>query len=67
MTLGLFIKVAGIISGYFLSGLIVMFLWNALIPVIFGLIALSYWQALGLFILAVVLFKPSAISTSTKK
>jgi hypothetical protein len=31
---------------------IVMFLWNLLIPSIFGLTAINFWQALGLFILA---------------
>ena len=33
-----------------------MFLWNALMPEIFGLSALSYWQAAGLVILARILF-----------
>src|SRR5579872_5027618 len=31
-------------------------LWNALMPAIFGLPAISYWQALGLFLLSRVLF-----------
>lgn len=35
---------------------IVMLLWNALIPTIFGLTAINFWQALGLFILAKILF-----------
>jgi hypothetical protein len=34
----------------------VMFLWNILMPEIFGLSALSYWQAAGLVILARILF-----------
>jgi len=33
-----------------------MFLWNALMPEIFGLSVLSYWQAAGLVILARILF-----------
>jgi hypothetical protein len=33
-----------------------MFLWNALMPEIFGLSILSYWQAAGLVILARILF-----------
>jgi hypothetical protein len=33
-----------------------MFLWNALMPGIFGLSVLSYWQAAGLVILARILF-----------
>jgi len=35
---------------------VAMFLWNALMPEIFGLKALSYWQALGLLVLARLLF-----------
>ena len=34
----------------------VMFLWNALMPGIFGLPALNYWQTIGLVILARILF-----------
>jgi len=33
-----------------------MFLWNILMPEIFGLPVLSYWQAAGLVILARILF-----------
>ena len=35
---------------------IVMLLWNWLMPAIFGLITISFWQALGLFALARILF-----------
>ncbi|MEA5128732.1 MAG: hypothetical protein VB074_11140 [Proteiniphilum sp.] len=34
----------------------VMLLWNALIPTIFGLAVINFWQALGLFVLARILF-----------
>lgn len=37
-------------------GLVVMFLWNWLMPAIFGLKAISYLQALGLVILCWILF-----------
>ncbi len=33
-----------------------MLLWNALLPVIFGLKAIGYWQAVGLLLLAKILF-----------
>lgn len=36
--------------------LLVMLLWNWLMPVIFNLPTLNYWQALGLLILAKILF-----------
>ena len=34
----------------------VMLLWNALIPTIFGLAVINFWQALGLLALARILF-----------
>jgi len=38
------------------AALAIMLLWNGLLPVIFGLKAIGYWQALGLLILARILF-----------
>lgn len=35
---------------------VVMLLWNILIPNIFGLTAINFWQALGLLILSRILF-----------
>lgn len=39
-----------------LFGAVVMWLWNALVPGIFGLTAIGYWQALGFLVLARILF-----------
>jgi hypothetical protein len=39
-----------------LFGLVVMWLWNWLMPAVFGLHVISYWQALGLLILSKILF-----------
>lgn len=39
-----------------LAAALVMLLWNALVPSLFGLVAISYWQALGLFVLCRILF-----------
>ena len=52
------------ISGHVLLGLaavagfgvVVMLLWNALIPSIFGITSINFWQALGLFALCRILF-----------
>ncbi len=38
-----------------LSG-VIMVLWNLLVPDIFGLTTLTFWQALGLFVLTRLLF-----------
>ncbi len=58
------IKIAGIIifgaiaitCFAILFGFVVMWLWNWLMPDIFGLTTISYWQAVGLFILAKIIF-----------
>lgn len=44
------------IAVFLAAGLVVMFLWNFLLPVIFGIKAISYIQALGVFILSRILF-----------
>jgi hypothetical protein len=41
----------------FLFGWILMLLWNWLMPEIFGLTRLTYWQAWGVLILSWILFK----------
>jgi len=41
----------------FLFGWVVMLLWNWLMPDIFGLKRLGYWQAWGLLVLSHILFK----------
>ena len=47
----------GVVALAFLLGWVVMLLWNWLIPDIFGLNAITYWQAWGLFLLTSILFK----------
>jgi len=37
-------------------GVLLSSLWNALMPAIFGLPAIGFWQALGLFLLSRLLF-----------
>ena len=49
----------------FLFGLAVMLLWNWLMPEIFGLKRITYWQAWGLFILSMILFKGMGSSSSS--
>ena len=40
----------------FLFGYAIMLLWNWLMPAIFGLITINYWQAVGIIILAKLIF-----------
>lgn len=58
-------KIIGEILSYFLGALILMLLWNWLVPVVFGLITLTYWQAFVMLILSRMLFYDSH-STNVK-
>ena len=44
------------IAIFFVLGFVVMALWNWLMPAIFGLHTITYWQAYGLLILSKILF-----------
>lgn len=44
-----------IIAAFFLFPFIVMWLWNAVMPAIFGLTVITYWQSMGLFFLSRIL------------
>lgn len=54
------LRIAGMIilgAGFcFLFGLAIMLLWNWLMPMIFGLTTLTYWQSVGVLALASILF-----------
>lgn len=49
-----------------LFGFVIMWLWNALMPDLFGLTAITYWQGVGLFILAKILFGGMGSGSSSK-
>ena len=51
----IFIGIAMLILFFLVIGLL-QFLWNKLMPEIFGLKTIDYWQALGLFVLSKLLF-----------
>ncbi len=55
VVLGILFALGGV-GLLFLFGWIVMLLWNWLMPEIFGLKAVSYWQAWGLLLLSCILF-----------
>lgn len=58
------ISVAAVFVGMFIGILIgawpFMLLWNWLMPVIFGLAKLTFWQSAGLLLLCGFLFKSTA-------
>ena len=41
-----------------------MILWNWLMPTIFGLTKITFWQACGLQLLATILFKSTSFKTN---
>jgi hypothetical protein len=43
-----------------------MWLWNWLMPAIFGLKVITFWQALGINFLCGILFKGSSSTTNNK-
>lgn len=44
------------ITGLFLLPYIVMLLWNNILPEVIGVKTITYWQAIGIFILSKLLF-----------
>ena len=46
-----------------LTGIPVYFLWNALMPDLFHLPVITFWQALGLSVLCSLLFKSTTSSS----
>ena len=51
----IFIPIA-IAAGVFIFGSVVMLLWNALLPALFGFKVITFWQALGILVLSKILF-----------
>jgi hypothetical protein len=45
-----------VLVGLAVFSLIVMWLWNRLVPPIFGWHTINFWQALGIFVLSKILF-----------
>ncbi|MEZ5319244.1 MAG: hypothetical protein R2752_17720 [Vicinamibacterales bacterium] len=50
------LAILGLLLFILLGGVIVEWLWNWLLPPLFGLPAVTFWQALGLLALARILF-----------
>lgn len=51
----IFIPIA-IAAGVFVFGSVVMLLWNWILPAVFGLGTITFWQALGILVLSKILF-----------
>ncbi len=44
------------VVGFFVSPVLLMFLWNWIMPGLFGLATINYGKALGLFIMSRIIF-----------
>ncbi len=53
------VGIVGIILIALIMALPLMWLWNWLMPMIFDLMELNFWQSLGLAVLSSILFKSS--------
>jgi hypothetical protein len=58
--------IIGITALVILFGFVLMWLWNALMPDIFGLPEITYWQAMGLCLLSKILFGGFGGGSSSK-
>lgn len=59
------LTVAGLlILAILLFGGPLMVLWDWLMPTLFGLPEITFWQACGLQLLATLLFKPTSLKTN---
>ena len=58
--------IGGLVLTTLLLGWPLMLLWNWLMPTLFGLPFITFWQAVGLNLLSTVLFKSSSSFKSNK-
>jgi hypothetical protein len=50
-----------ILGGLILLGAPLMYVWNWIVPSIFGLRYITFWEAVGLNLIAGILFRPSIL------
>jgi hypothetical protein len=51
------VKLSAMILAGFILAYPLMLLWNWLMPAIFGLVEVNYWQGVGLWILSGIFFR----------
>ncbi len=66
LTSAFLVVVLFLVFAALLMGLPLMWLWNWLMPELFGLKTIGFWQAVGLNFLSSILFKSSTASSSSK-
>lgn len=58
-----FIGIIGLVA--LILGLPVMLLWNWLMPTIFGLPIITFWQAIGINFLSAILFSKTSFKSNS--
>ena len=56
ITLTVLLGIAGVCAAVAINGLILMLLWNWILPYVFGLPEITFWMATGISILVSLLF-----------
>jgi hypothetical protein len=64
ITHDIFLVIGILMLAVILFGAPLMVLWNWLMPTIFGLPEIGFWQACGLQLLATILFKSTSFKTN---
>jgi hypothetical protein len=59
--------ILGAVAMGVLFGLVIMWLWNWLMPQLFGLKEITYWQAIGIFVLVKILSGSIHAGSGSKK
>jgi len=49
-------KIITDVCGFLVKPLVLMVIWNAVIPGMFGITTLSYWSAMGIYVISRMLF-----------
>lgn len=62
-----FLGILGAIAFGFIFGYGIQLLWNWLMPELFGLNKISYWQGIGIFVLARMVFGSSGGNNNSSK
>ena len=59
------IVILAILMVVIINPLVILVCWNYLMPVLFGLPVITFWQAFIMSMLSAVLFKPSTINAQS--
>ena len=62
-----FYKLIGYIVGIFVGNGIIMWIYNSILPELYGFKPIGYWQLFGLYMICSYLFKTHSVSLNKDK